>query len=65
PVPALALGGIETPTQVRACVEAGAAGVAVLGAIMRATDPRQAATTLTSAFQEAATPKPPTRNPGR
>ncbi|MEU5831516.1 thiamine phosphate synthase [Micromonospora tulbaghiae] len=55
PVPVLALGGIETPAQVTACVEAGAAGVAVLGAIMRADDPGETATTLGRAFQEAAT----------
>ncbi|WP_341721418.1 thiamine phosphate synthase [Micromonospora sp. FIMYZ51] len=61
PVPALALGGIETPAQVRACVEAGAAGVAVLGAIMRATDPAQTAAALTTAFHQAATPKPQSR----
>ncbi|MFG1677734.1 thiamine phosphate synthase [Micromonospora sp. NPDC049282] len=56
PVPVLALGGIETPDQVRACVAAGAAGVAVLGTIMRATDPTDTATTLGRAFQEASTP---------
>ncbi|MBW4703252.1 MULTISPECIES: thiamine phosphate synthase [unclassified Micromonospora] len=50
PVPVLALGGVETPEQVTACVDAGAVGVAVLGAIMRAADPTGAATTLTSAF---------------
>lgn len=50
PVPVLALGGIETPAQIRACIEAGATGVAVLGAIMRATDPTEAATTLVSAL---------------
>ncbi|WP_018784577.1 thiamine phosphate synthase [Micromonospora sp. CNB394] len=55
PVPVLALGGIETPAQVAACVEAGATGVAVLGAIMRADDPGETATTLGRAFQEAAT----------
>ncbi|MFG2052187.1 thiamine phosphate synthase [Micromonospora sp. NPDC048935] len=54
-VPVLALGGIETPEQVTACVEAGATGVAVLGAIMRAEDPAETATTLTSAYQEAFT----------
>ncbi|MFU8851041.1 thiamine phosphate synthase [Micromonospora sp. SL1-18] len=58
PVPALALGGIETPEQVQACVEAKAAGVAVLGAIMRAENPAEAATTLTRAFDEAVTPMP-------
>ncbi|MGW0501381.1 thiamine phosphate synthase [Micromonospora sp. NPDC003241] len=52
PVPVLALGGIETPAQVRACVEAGATGVAVQGAIMRARNPRQVATTLTTAHHE-------------
>lgn len=55
PVPVLALGGIETPDQVTACVEAGATGVAVLGAIMRAPDPTETATTLGRAFEEAAT----------
>ncbi|WFF07126.1 thiamine phosphate synthase [Micromonospora sp. WMMD1076] len=54
PVPVLALGGIETAAQVAACVEAGATGVAVLGAIMRAQDPAETATTLGRAFQEAA-----------
>ncbi|WP_229400578.1 thiamine phosphate synthase [Micromonospora okii] len=55
PVPVLALGGVETPEQVRACVEAGAVGVAVLGAIMRAGDPAETAATLTASFAEART----------
>ncbi|WCN80847.1 thiamine phosphate synthase [Micromonospora sp. LH3U1] len=58
PVPLLALGGVETPEQVTACIEAGAVGVAVLGALMRAKDPTETATTLINAFQEAVTPKP-------
>ncbi|TDC72125.1 thiamine phosphate synthase [Micromonospora sp. KC606] len=58
PVPVLALGGIETPNQVRACVEAGASGVAVLGAVMRADDPTRTAATLGGAFADAATPVP-------
>ncbi|MFE9688501.1 thiamine phosphate synthase [Micromonospora sp. NPDC005806] len=58
PVPILALGGVETPGQVRESVEAGAAGVAVLGAVMRAEDPAEAATTLTESFQKAVTPVP-------
>lgn len=37
--PVLALGGIETPAQAAACAAAGAAGVAVMGAVMRADDP--------------------------
>ncbi|WP_431903853.1 thiamine phosphate synthase [Micromonospora carbonacea] len=56
PVPVLALGGIETPDQVRACLTAGAAGVAVQGAIMRAGDPAGAAAALTTAWAEAAAP---------
>ncbi|WP_432050078.1 thiamine phosphate synthase [Verrucosispora sp. NA02020] len=59
PVPVLALGGIETPAQVRACVEAGATGVAVQGAIMRARDPHQVATTLTIAHHELLQKQPP------
>ncbi|WP_430498049.1 thiamine phosphate synthase [Micromonospora trifolii] len=57
PVPLLALGGVETPEQVTACVQAGAVGVAVLGALMRAEDPAEAAASLTSAYVEAVTPK--------
>ncbi|WP_082159507.1 thiamine phosphate synthase [Micromonospora sp. HK10] len=49
PVPVLALGGIEHPEQVRACVAAGATGVAVLGAVMRAGDPGEVAAALTAA----------------
>ncbi|MFI6783606.1 thiamine phosphate synthase [Micromonospora sp. NPDC050276] len=52
-VPVLALGGIETPKQVTACVKAGAVGVAVLGALMRAEDPTETAASLTRAFEEA------------
>jgi thiamine-phosphate pyrophosphorylase len=37
--PVYALGGITTPEQAAACVAGGAAGVAVMGAVMRATDP--------------------------
>ncbi|MFI2646552.1 thiamine phosphate synthase [Micromonospora fulviviridis] len=64
PVPVLALGGIETPQQVRACVAAGAAGVAVLGAIMRAGDPAAVAATLTSAHQAARRPQPSSATKG-
>jgi thiamine-phosphate diphosphorylase len=37
--PVLALGGVETPERAAACRAAGAAGVAVMGAVMRASDP--------------------------
>ena len=39
PVPIIALGGITDGSSVRACLEAGASGVAVMGVIMRAADP--------------------------
>lgn len=39
-IPLLALGGVEAVT-VSACLVAGAAGVAVMGPLMRAADPRQ------------------------
>lgn len=38
-IPVYALGGVDTPQRVRRCVRAGATGVAVMGALMRATDP--------------------------
>ena len=34
-MPVLALGGVGAPDQAEACVAAGAAGVAVMGAVMR------------------------------
>ncbi|WP_446220812.1 thiamine phosphate synthase [Micromonospora sp. IBHARD004] len=55
PVPILALGGVETPEQVHACLDAGAVGVAVLGAIMRARDPSEAARALTTPFRSTRT----------
>ncbi|MER5333550.1 thiamine phosphate synthase [Micromonospora sp. NPDC002717] len=58
PVPVLALGGVQTPEHLHACVAAGAAGVAVLGAIMRADDPTEVAATLTAAFRSAVSPPP-------
>lgn len=35
----VALGGVDTPQRARACREAGATGIAVMGAVMRARDP--------------------------
>ncbi|MEH1100543.1 thiamine phosphate synthase [Micromonospora sp. CPCC 205561] len=60
PAPVLALGGVRSPEQVAACVGAGAAGVSVLGAIMRADDPTGVAATLDAAFRSAVSPQPPT-----
>ncbi|MEO3781245.1 thiamine phosphate synthase [Micromonospora sp. B11E3] len=62
PVPVLALGGVDTPDHVSACVAAGATGVAVLGALMRAENPTEAATTLTESFREAVSPLPRSRH---
>jgi thiamine-phosphate pyrophosphorylase len=42
PIPVIALGGIEDQARARACLEAGAAAVAVMGAVMRAADPAAA-----------------------
>jgi thiamine-phosphate pyrophosphorylase len=39
PVPWLALGGVDSAERAAACAAAGAGGVAVLGAVMRAADP--------------------------
>ncbi len=54
-IPVLAIGGI-TPERVGECIDAGAAGIAVLSPIMRAQDPQVAArayrTALDRAFQE-------------
>jgi thiamine-phosphate diphosphorylase len=52
-VPVLALGGVASPEQVAACVAAGAAGVAVMNAVMCATDPAAVVAGLAAA---AATP---------
>jgi thiamine-phosphate pyrophosphorylase len=38
-VPVYALGGIDSAARVRDCLDQGAAGVAVMGAVMRADDP--------------------------
>jgi thiamine-phosphate pyrophosphorylase len=39
PIPIIALGGIEDEAAARACFAAGAAAIAVMGAVMRADDP--------------------------
>ncbi len=50
PIPIIALGGITDDSRLRACLEAGAAGVAVMGVIMRAADP---AATMADLIQAA------------
>lgn len=53
PMPWLALGGVDSARRVVACAEAGAAGIAVLGAVMRAGDPESVARELSRAFAGA------------
>ena len=53
-VPWLALGGIDSPERAAACAAAGASGVAVLGAVMRSSDPERTAAELAAAFAMAA-----------
>jgi thiamine-phosphate diphosphorylase len=48
-IPIIAIGGISADNA-RACIEAGAAGVAVIGAIMDAPDPREATAALRTAI---------------
>ena len=59
PVKVFALGGVTTADQAAACVAAGAHGVAVMGAVMRARDPAATVAALLSATLSAA----PARNP--
>ncbi|MFC7273651.1 thiamine phosphate synthase [Paractinoplanes rhizophilus] len=52
-VPWLALGGIDTPARAAECAAAGARGIAVMGAVMRADDPERASRELAMAFGKA------------
>ncbi|MDI6098526.1 thiamine phosphate synthase [Actinoplanes sp. NEAU-A12] len=54
PLPWLALGGIDSAARAAACVAAGAAGVAVMGAVMRSPDPERTARELASAAPDPA-----------
>lgn len=51
--PVLALGGVDTPERVAACRAAGAAGVAVMGAAMRAADPAAVVADLLAAAADS------------
>lgn len=53
PVPTFALGGVDAAS-VAACRRGGAAGVAVMGAVMRAEDPAVVVRSLLRAWEEAA-----------
>jgi thiamine-phosphate pyrophosphorylase len=53
-VPWLALGGVHSPQRAAACAAAGAAGIAVLGAVMRAADPAAVTRGLAEAFAASA-----------
>jgi thiamine-phosphate pyrophosphorylase len=46
----LALGGVDSAEKAAACATAGAAGVAVLGAVMRADDPTRVVRALVDGF---------------
>jgi thiamine-phosphate pyrophosphorylase len=54
PVPWLALGGVDTPARAASCAAGGAAGIAVMGAVMRSPDPERTAAELSEAFTDAA-----------
>jgi len=56
PVPVLAQGGVHAENAA-ACVRAGAAGVAVTGALLQASDPAAAARALAAALRAAAAPR--------
>jgi thiamine-phosphate diphosphorylase len=52
-IPVFALGGVTSPDKAVACVAAGARGVAVMGAVMRATDPAATVAALLGAVVTA------------
>ena len=53
PLPVLALGGVDAPDRARACIAAGAAGVAVMGAAMASPDPARFVAGLLDAIDHA------------
>ena len=55
PIPVIALGGVE-PANAADCMAAGAQGVAVMGGVMAARDPRAVVVDLLEALNEGASP---------
>jgi thiamine-phosphate diphosphorylase len=55
-VPVYGLGGVESEERVRSCRSAGAAGVAVMGAVMRAGDPGRVVAGFVAALGEPVRP---------
>jgi thiamine monophosphate synthase len=53
PIPVYALGGVDSLERVSACLAAGAFGVAAMGAVMRAEDPRQTVADLLAALRSS------------
>ncbi|BCJ44326.1 putative thiamine-phosphate synthase [Actinoplanes ianthinogenes] len=58
-VPWLALGGVDSAARAAECAGAGAAGIAVLGAVMRAANPERVARMLAGSFAAAQSQPPP------
>jgi thiamine-phosphate pyrophosphorylase len=50
-LPVIALGGVTGPAEIDACRQAGAAGVAVMGAVMTAADPARTVRALLEEIQ--------------
>jgi thiamine-phosphate pyrophosphorylase len=62
-VPVIALGGVRNSEDVRRCLEAAAAGVAVIGEVMRAADPGRVVAGMVGALEEAEVGRFSTRGP--
>jgi thiamine-phosphate pyrophosphorylase len=63
-LPWLALGGVDRVARAAECAAAGAAGVAVMGAVMRAADPERLVAELRAAFVAAARAEGPSAADG-
>lgn len=63
PVPWFALGGVDSPERAAECAAAGAAGVAVMGVVMRADDPAAVVRALVAGFEAGFGAGPATPGP--